>query len=110
LEQQKKEVDTKLVATQSQVDQYKFGIVRAGLSGKILAFNPGWNFVVLSIGDKQGVKANTQMLVMRSGQPIAKVKISSVEPATSIADVIPGSLLKGESVQPGDTVVYEAKR
>lgn len=110
LEAQKKQADEKLAASERTVQEYKYNIVRAGLTGRILAYNPGWGFVVLSIGDKDGVKANTQMLVLRGNQPIAKVTVTSVEPQTSIADVIPGSAVGGAKIMPGDTVIYEAKR
>jgi len=105
-----KEAEDKASASQQQVNAYKGPIIQAGLTGRVLAFNPGWNFVVLSIGDRQGVKANTQMLVLRGNQAIAKVRITSVEPSQSIADVIPGTMARGTSVQAGDTVIYEAKR
>lgn len=110
LEQQKVAADDKLVTTQQIVKDYKDGIVRNGLSGKILAYNPGWNFVVLNLGDRQGLKANAHMLVIRGGEAIAKIKVTSVEPGTSIADIIPSSVARGVSVQPGDTVVFENKR
>ncbi len=95
---------------QREVKAYKDQTVANGLSGKILAYNPGWNFVVLSIGDRQGLKANAQMIIMRGNQAIGKVKVTSVEPGNSIADIVPGSIAKGVFVQPGDRVVYEAKR
>jgi hypothetical protein len=80
-----------------------------GLQGRILAVNSGWNFVVLSVGDKQGVSVNAPLLVVRGNQPIAKLKITSVEPTTSIADVLPGTVPRGVSVQPGDTVIFQGR-
>ena len=80
-----------------------------GLQGRILAVNAGWNFVVLSVGDKQGVSVNAPLLVVRGNQPIAKLRITSVEPSTSIADVLPGSVPRGISVQPGDTVIFQGR-
>jgi hypothetical protein len=47
---------------------------------------------------------------MRGGSPIGKAKITSVEPSTSIADIVVGSVPEGYSVQPGDMVVYEGPR
>jgi hypothetical protein len=80
-----------------------------GLQGRILAVNAGWNFVVLSVGDKQGVSVNAPLLVVRGNQPIAKLRITSVEPSTSIADVLPGTVPRGLSVQPGDTVIFQGR-
>jgi hypothetical protein len=66
--------------------------------------------VVLNIGDRQGLKANTPMLVVRNGQQVARVRVTSVEPATAIADVLPGTLARGDAVRPGDTVVFQGTR
>ncbi len=77
-----------------------------GVHGTVLAVNQAYNFVVLGIGNRQGVVANSEMLVMRQGSLIGKIRISSVEPTTSIGDIISNSLARGVQVQPGDTVVY----
>ncbi|HET6408653.1 MAG TPA: hypothetical protein VFG14_12285 [Chthoniobacteraceae bacterium] len=92
------------------IQEYKTGYVRQGLSGKVVAYNPGWNFVVLNIGDKAGLKAGVQMVVLRGGNMVGKLKVTSVEPNTAIADVLPGTLARGDSVQPGDSVVFEGNR
>jgi cell shape-determining protein MreC len=77
-----------------------------GIRGTVLAVNQAYNFVVLSLGARQGVEANTEMLVLRGGSFIGKIRISSVEPATAIGDIISTTLARGVQVQPGDTVVY----
>jgi hypothetical protein len=77
-----------------------------GIRGTVLAVNQAYNFVVLSLGGRQGVEPNTEMLVLRGGSFIGKIRISSVEPATAIGDIITSSLGRGVQVQPGDTVVY----
>jgi predicted nucleic acid-binding Zn-ribbon protein len=77
-----------------------------GIRGTVLAVNPAYNFVVLSLGARQGVEANSEMLVLRGGSFIGKIRISSVEPATAIGDIITSTLARGVQVQPGDTVVY----
>jgi len=68
------------------------------------AFNK-WGFVVISGGNDQGVVDKAQLDVYRRGQPICKLLVTSVEPAQSVADIIPGSLVPGQTVQEGDTVV-----
>ena len=72
----------------------------------MLAVNQAYNFVVLNLGARQGVEPNTEMLVLRGGSFIGKIRISSVEPATAIGDIITSSLARGVQVQPGDTVIY----
>ena len=79
---------------------------RTGVRGTVLAYNQVYNFVVLNLGARQGVESNSEMLVLREGTLIGKIRISSVEPATAIGDIIPSSLARGVQVQPGDTVIY----
>lgn len=83
--------------------------MRQGLQGTILAVNQAWNFVVLSIGDRQGVVNNAEMLVQRGSQLLGKVRVTSVEPSTSIADIIVRTVPRGFTVMPGDTVIYPAQ-
>jgi cell shape-determining protein MreC len=82
------------------------GVRRTGVRGTVLAVNQAYNFVVLNLGARQGVEPNSEMLVLREGTLIGKIRISSVEPATAIGDIITGSLARGVQVQPGDTVIY----
>ena len=99
----------KTVAAETQVKAYKTEYMKPGVTGTVLAYNPGWNFLVINIGDKQSVKVGKEMVVTRGGQMIAKVRVTSVEPSTSIADIIPSTLVRGQNVQPGDSVVYETR-
>ncbi|PYJ77932.1 MAG: hypothetical protein DME77_01745, partial [Verrucomicrobia bacterium] len=85
------------------------GVRRAGVRGTVLAVNQAYNFVVLNLGARQGVEPNSELLVLREGTLIGKIRISSVEPTTAIGDIITGSLGRGVQVQPGDTVVYAGK-
>ncbi|MEQ1860108.1 MAG: hypothetical protein ABMA13_09240 [Chthoniobacteraceae bacterium] len=110
LQQKKDEAEAQFATKDRTIAEYKSGYVRNGLTGKVLAYNPGWNFVVVNLGDKAGLKSGVQMVVTRSGAMIGKVKVTTVEPSTAIADVLPGSLARGESVQPGDTVIYQGAR
>lgn len=73
---------------------------------KVLAVNQAYNFVVLNVGGRQGLEANSEMLVLRGGTLIGKIRVSSVEPATAIGDIITPSLARGVQVQPGDIVIY----
>ena len=105
----KKEIEDKMASLEQYKKTREMGFVRQGTTGRILAVNGGWNFVVLSIGDKQGAVVGATMLVLRGGEPIAKARVSSVEAATSIADILPGSVRKGVTVQPGDSIVFEGR-
>ena len=82
--------------------------MRNGLEGRVLAVNQAWNFVVLNLGDKNGVVGNAEMLVKRGNQLVGKVRVTSVEPSTSIADIVANTVPRGLSIQPGDNVIYQA--
>lgn len=75
-----------------------------GLKGKILAVDPKYDFVVLDIGEKQGVVEKGQMLVNRDGKLVGKVRITKVESNRSIANILPD--WKQGEVQEGDQVLY----
>ena len=53
--------------------------LRADLRGKILVVDPKWDFVVLNIGQDQGVLEDGELLVSREGKLVAKVIVRSVE-------------------------------
>lgn len=79
---------------------------KPSVRGTVLAVNQAYNFVVLNLGGRQGVEANSEMLVLRGGTLIGRIRVSSVEPATAIGDIVGSSLARGVQVQPGDTVIY----
>ncbi|MDQ6914146.1 MAG: hypothetical protein M3119_03020 [Verrucomicrobiota bacterium] len=77
-----------------------------GLRGTVLAVNQAYNFVVLNLGGRQGIETNSEMIVLRGGNLIGRIRVSSVEPATAIGDIVTNSLARGVQVQPGDIVIY----
>jgi len=79
---------------------------KIGVQGKVLAVNQVYNFVVLNLGGRNGVEPQTEMLIVRDGTYIGKIRISSVEPATAIGDIMSSTLARGVQVQPGDIVIY----
>ena len=76
----------------------------AGLKGKVVAVDPKFHFVVLDIGETQGVLERGQMLVSRDGKLVGKVRITKVEPNRSIANILPE--WKQDEVTEGDLVAY----
>ena len=101
-----KELESQVSSLKEREAQSKSKTMRAGLTGRVLAVNSAWNFVVLSLGDRNGVVNGAEMLVYRGNRLIGKVRITSVEPSTSIADIVANSVRGGLSVQPGDNVIY----
>ena len=78
--------------------------LRADLEGKIVAVDPKWSFVVLNIGEDQGVLEDGEMLVSRDGKLVAKVIVRSVQKGHSIANIVPnwrlGDVIEGDEVTP----------
>jgi hypothetical protein len=116
-EKEKAFLSEKLQDIQDRADQPKEGKKRreaarepaphrTGLRGTILAVNQAYNFVVLNLGTRHGVESNAEMLVLRDGALVGKIRISSVEPATAIGDIITNTVARGAQMQPGDNVIY----
>jgi len=76
--------------------------LRADLRGKIVVVDPKWDFVVLNIGEDQGVISEGELLVSRQGKLVGKIIVRSVEKDRSIANLVPGWKL-GEMIE-GDEV------
>jgi hypothetical protein len=93
---------------QARLDKYEGNnpdiVLRADLKGKIVVVDPKWDFVVLDIGDDQGVKQDSELLVSRDGKLVAKVVVRSLEKDRCIANVIPGwklgEVIEGDEVSP----------
>jgi hypothetical protein len=77
--------------------------LRADLKGKVVVVDPKWDFVVLDIGDEQGVLPDGELLVSRDGKLVAKVVVRTVEKDRCVANIITGWKL-GEVFE-GDTVI-----
>ncbi len=109
LEEEKKILSRKVVSLNTELEKWTKGddrevVLPTGLRGKILVVDPKWNFVVLNIGEKDGVLQNGIMMVSRESRLLAKVRIMSVQSDRCIANILPGWRL-GE-VSEGDQVLY----
>jgi hypothetical protein len=61
-------------------------------------------FVTLAGGDDLGIVKNSTLEVVRDDAVIANLKVTTVESKSAAADIVPDSVVDGESVQVGDTV------
>jgi cell shape-determining protein MreC len=107
LDEDNKNLEGKLVGLQKAAREKETKQELTRVTGRVLAVNQAWNFVVISLGNKSGIESNMEFLVKRGSTLIGKVRTTTVEPATSIADIIPASLARGLSIQPGDDIVYQ---
>lgn len=107
LDEEKKVIFKKYTETKAQLDEYtrpEDPPMTPGLRGKVLVVDPKWSFVVLDIGEKQGAVKRGVLMISRNSRLVAKVRIASVLPERSIANIMPGWKL-GE-VMEGDQVLY----
>ena len=106
LETQLKNAQTQLSSAQKRIQDRETLASMNGLRGQVLAVDRNWNFVVLNLGNRNGVVGNATMIVQRGASLVGRLRITSVEPSQSIADIIPNSVPAGVNVQPGDMVIY----
>jgi hypothetical protein len=106
--QEKKMLSTKLRAAQAKLDSLLGPDPRIhlpeGLQATIMTVDPKWDFVVLNVGENQGVLENGELLVNRSGKLVAKVRVSLIQKDRCIANVVNGwklgDIMEGDSAIP----------
>jgi multidrug efflux pump subunit AcrA (membrane-fusion protein) len=86
----------------TEINASKVGSMPPGISGKVTFVNTTWNFVVLNVGLSNGVVPNGELVVYRGKDFLGKVKVTSAEDNTAVADIIPGSKA---DIQVGDDVL-----
>ncbi len=106
---EQKILQDQLQASQSQIADLKDAINRKstgnmppGISGKVTFVNRTWNFVVLNVGLSNGVVPNGELIVYHGRDFLGKVKVTSAEANSCVADILPES--KGD-IQVGDLVL-----
>jgi hypothetical protein len=75
----------------------------ATLKGKVVGYDPKYQFVILNVGQDQGVLERGELLLNRGGRLVAKVKVSSVDKDHCVANIIPGWKV-GEVIE-GDAAI-----
>jgi myosin heavy subunit len=101
----KEKTETELKKLREQMEMTKPGGTKSmSLSGRILAVNPTWNFVILDLGKNDQVVEGLTMVIYRGEKMIGKIKTVTVDAQTSVADVLPGT--PANAIEVGDQVVY----
>ncbi len=109
LSEEKKVINRELTRVKNKLDSIlspddRIVPLPIGLKGTVLVVDPKWDFVVLDIGEKQGVLEDGIMLVHRDSKLVGKVKISKVMMERSIANILPGWKL--DEIREGDKVLF----
>jgi hypothetical protein len=84
------------------LNRSKKGTMPPGVSGKITFVDHPWNFVILDVGETNGVVPNGELIVYRNNSFLGKVKVTKVDPNDSVAEILPDA--KGD-IQIGDKVL-----
>ena len=100
-------LNTELTKTKNKLallldDTYKVPLP-PGLKGTVMIADPKWEFVVLNIGEEDGLLEQGELLVNRNGRLVAKVRVQSVQKDRAIANMINGWKLG--DVAEGDLVI-----
>lgn len=74
-------------------------------SARINSIYGPWGFVTLSAGNNGGIVSGSTLNVVRNGEPIAELRVRSVESNRASADVVPNSLAEDVTLMVGDKVV-----
>lgn len=79
-------------------------LLPVGLTGRIIAVNPDWNFVILDLGSDSGLVPGAEMIVHRGDQLVGRVHISAVQKNMAVAEIL--SDWEQAPVQEGDNVLF----
>jgi hypothetical protein len=74
----------------------------AKLEGQVLVVNKEFAFVVVNIGEKDGIKNSQILTVFRGTQPLGKVQVERIYDTMSSAVILPDQTMK--DIQEGDIV------
>ncbi len=91
-------------AVRGQIDLRVNNRSNPDLSTTVRNVYPSLGFVTLAAGDNEGVVKGSPLEVVRDGEVMAKLIVTTVEATTAAADVVPGSVAEGRRVIAGDRV------
>lgn len=91
--EEKKLLSRQVLKLTAKLERYEGGkpiTMDGNLKGKVAVADPKWDFVVLDIGEEDGVMEYGEMLVSRDSKLVGKIIIRSVQKDRAIANVVPG--------------------
>jgi soluble cytochrome b562 len=91
----------------AKIEGRKKAFERNSLTGRVVAVNPDWGFVVLDVGEKESITPDTKLIVIRGTETVGKLSILSVTGQKTVANVLADTLAPGMSPAPGDRVILE---
>ena len=108
LKQSKMDTESSIAVNEARVEFETSGKSQPTLDTTIKTVYSSWGFVTLNGGDIQGVVPGSTLVVVRGGEVVAKLKVTTVEPNRAAADILRESVGDDVYLRAGDKVVAEA--
>lgn len=105
IETNSEQVKQQIASTRSKISLYSSQSSSPNLNTSISQVYNHYGFVTLRGGDNAGIIKGSTLDVVRSGETIAKLLVTTVETGSAAADIIPDSLLADTRVHSGDKVI-----
>jgi predicted RNase H-like nuclease (RuvC/YqgF family) len=103
--QRKDNLETSLAALRRKETMQQSGVMEADFSSTVREVFSRWGFVTINGGASRGVNAKTKLHVMRGGDKIADLQVTTVEPNVAVCAIVPGTLAADVAIAPGDRIV-----
>ena len=104
LKQVKTDTEAVIAVNEKRVENETTGRSQPSLNTSIKTVYSSWGFVTLNGGDVDGVVPGSTLEVVRSGEAIAKLKVTTVEVNRAAADIIRESVGPDVFLRAGDKV------
>ena len=103
--QRKDNLETSLAAIRRKETMQQSGQMESNFRTTVREVFSRWGFVTINGGASRGVNAKTKLNVMRGGDKIAELQVTTVEPSVSVCAIVPGTLAGDAAIAPGDQIV-----
>jgi peptidoglycan hydrolase CwlO-like protein len=90
-----------------KIETRKKSFERNSMKARVVAVNNDWGFVVIDAGEKEGITADTKLLITRGTKTIGKINTFSVQSGRTVANILTDTLAVGMQPAPGDSVILE---
>lgn len=102
----------KLISSIKRIDLWqKSGSMPDTFTSRVTSVNQEWGFVTIGAGNASSVVNQAKLDVTRGGTLIGRVIVTHVNPNSSVAEIVPGTVNPGDSILPGDHIsVNEASK
>jgi len=104
----KKATDEVIAALKLREIYQKTGTVKEGSSTRIVEVSPEMGYFGFAGGNNSNITKNSKWDVVRDNTIIARLVVTNIQQSQSIAELVPGTLVQGNQVMPGDRVVVSA--